>query len=694
MTSTSDVSEISGKPAEGGALTSNDASPTEPGEQRAGVSSTVRPLSGSPRAGTAARTLALFTTLGGSLVLWAQLTFRSKWVTEYLIHNTLPAGRRELLLISLLAGAGFGALASVVALLVWTRVRHRPLAELERAAWFVTPLSLLPFLPVLFRYAAWKNLVLPLLLTTTAFILVLEGAVLRSLRACPERLAKSVQRARERLPRFVKLHAATLTVLAGAVYYTVFMSYWTIVRNHKLQAAVYDLGISDNLMYNALHGHFMVSPIFSGVHATPGSFMAGHAQLGVYVLLPFYAIHPCADTLLAIQSALLGLTALPLYSFARQRVGPWTSAFVALAFLAYFPMHGANFHDVTFIPIAAFFVVATVWAVDRGNWWCFLPALAAALSMREDIAIGLAVAGVVFLLAGKRPGMALTLTGVSVVYFLVIRFWVMPHEGKWFFPKLLYNGLIPSGAPKTFGSVAETIVTNPVFAFRQMLTEQKLKFVLDLLVPLAFLPLRRGWLWAAVIPGVILTLLTTNYGPTVETGFQYTMHWAPYLFLAAPLALAALRERAGARKMQAAVCAMLMASAVTTWNFGAFAEHPTFKAGFASFHFRYTAAQKHRYEQLMQVARQVPKGASLAVSETIGALVANRVEAYSMRNGVQGADYIMAGKNDLGQGARQSVRQALTSGRYGVIARVGEFALLKKGASTAGNLKLRTDWGL
>ncbi len=123
---------------------------------------------------------------------------------------------------------------------------------------------------------------------------------------------------------------------------------------------------------------------------------------------------------------------------------------------------------------------------------------------------------------------------------------------------------------KGYKSVIKTLITNPLFVLSKLIVEKKLIYLLHLLVPVAFLPARRWYLWAAFVPGVFLTLLVTNYDPPALFSFHYVMHWAPYLFLAVPLALEALGKSldSGIIRMRAAATTMVCVSLVLTYNYG------------------------------------------------------------------------------------------------------------------------------
>ena len=111
----------------------------------------------------------------------------------------------------------------------------------------------------------------------------------------------------------------------------------------------------------------------------------------------------------------------------------------------------------------------------------------------------------------------------------------------------MYHDLYPKpDGPKSYGGVALTLATNPAYVFQTLLTSEKLRYFLQIMAPLAFLPLRRVFVLPAIVPGAMFTLLTTGYAPTTDIAFQYSGHYVPYVFAAAGVMLAAYgAERSG-----------------------------------------------------------------------------------------------------------------------------------------------------
>ncbi len=644
------------------------------------------------RWGIVGRSVALSAVIGAALVMWAQYTFRSRWVTTFLLKNDLDMDKRMVLIQSALGGAGLIALITLVVLVVAYR-RRRAIAGVERVLWFLSPLILAPAFPVLFRFKPWKDHAQSLLPLMLLVALVTEVLVTRAARSVPAWILKAHARVRAWLPGFLRKHGPLATVVIAALFYALFMSFYTLRWHYKLRTHNFDLSINNNLLYGGLKGVFMQSPVVFG--DDPGKYLATHAKFGGYFFLPLYALYPKADFLIVLQSSLLGLAAIPLYLFSRKRLPEWAAACVAFAWLLYYPTHCANFYEVKWVPIASFFVVATVWAVDAKLWvWAAVLFLAGML-MREDMPIGFAMIGLVLLLSGHRPKFGFAMAVIAGVWFVILRFSIMNHAGNWWFPGM-YKGLWAPGG-HGFKSVIKTVLSNPVFTLGKIVEEKKLYYLMHLLVPLAFLPARRWYLWAAFIPGTIITLFTTSYDPPVMYTFQYVMHWAPYLFLATPIALAAIARSPdfGKSRVVGAVGAMLFASSALSYNYGAFPRRNTLRGGYFPVDFSFTPRDQQRLDQLYELIRMIPKDATVASTENVGPHVSSRRWMYSMREGPHGAEWVLAGAGETKlDHTEQNLRKVIRDGHYGVVKRVGEFALLKKGYDTSGNAKLAKDWRL
>jgi uncharacterized membrane protein len=637
------------------------------------------------------RALLLATLIGAAVVSWTQLAFRSPWLDELVIDNTLGPELRKRLLYAIVLGALLGG-AGCAGAIAWFRRQGIGAERIERWAWFLSPLILLPLAPVLFRPKAWIGRHAEILPSMALVALALEFLVSRSLVNVPEAVRKWWSDVREQMPSIVRRRGPVAIVVAASLAYAAFFIFFTLRWHYKLRTGNYDLSINNNLMYGGLHGHFLESPVV--FPKDPPRYLANHAKFGAYLFLPIYALVPRPETLLVIQSLFVGLGAVPLFLFARRHISEWMAAIVCLAYLCYYPMHGASFSEFQAVPLTAFFVFLAAWAADAKRYRTLAFAVVVALSMREDVAVGIAVFGAFLLLSGYRPLPGLAIASSAVAYFLLLRFYVMEEAGSWWFPNM-YRDLWADGE-KGFRSVIRTAITNPSFTLTKIIVEKKIIYLLHLLVPIAFLPARRWYLWAAFAPGAMLTLLVTNYDPPITFSFHYVMHWAPYLFMAVVLYLAVVRREKGASRAHAALAALVASTLVLTYNYGAFPRREgSFKGGFNKIEFTYTEVEAARYARLMELVKDLPRDAKIAATEKIGPHLSSRRTLYAMRNGPQDALYIVASSRELKLSkTKPHLKEALESGRYGVVRRIGDFALMKQGAPPHENEKLIADWGL
>jgi uncharacterized membrane protein len=451
--------------------------------------------------------------------------------------------------------------------------------------------------------------------------------------------------------------------------YVAYMIFFTLREHAKFNTYNWDLGQLDNEFYNALHGRpFRCTPLFR--EANNWVELRDHATFAVYALLPLYALYPAASTLLVLQCLLLGLGAIPLYRFAARRLSAPLAVLVTLSYLVYPPMHGAQFFDFHFQPVAAAFILAAIDAFDAKRMRLFWVFFIIAIGCREDVSIGFAILGFLLVAAGERTREGAVIAGVSAVYFVALRFFIMPAVGAWGFSDI-YKDLIPAGE-SGFGAVVKTLATNPLYTFRTLITSEKLRYTLQILAPLAFLPLRRRWLAVWLLPGAILTLLTTGYGPTLDIGYHYGADFVPYVFPAVALALAALGgagahptegTTTGPARRRAAAATLVLASFIATASWGAIPPRRVFHSSYGVISFAPPTAQERRRLQGLEAAmRLVPRKAILAASDRELSHVSNRIECWNLAVGTQGADYALYTKIDPIPPDRAAVAQAQAAG--------------------------------
>ncbi|MDP9037450.1 MAG: DUF2079 domain-containing protein [Myxococcota bacterium] len=630
---------------------------------------------------TAARSSALLAVLGASIVLsvW-EIAGRDAWLDPFLGRNELSLSARHRLLCWMVGGACAPSLVAL-AVLAWRR-SPTVLTHVKRLARLLAPATLLAPAIALCRVAPWQNDPVLLGFAIAIVVLVFERAVESSLRSLPADLLSDIVFGRERSTPSA-WRVTRLVIIAASLGYGAFVTVLTIRYHNRLGTAAFDLGGYDNLFYNALHGR----PLRATVAIPSGknwSTLSTHAELSMYAFLPFYALRPGPEALLCIQAIMVGLGAVPIYLIAARRLRPVAAMVLALAYLLFPPVHSGNFYDFHFQPLGSTLVLWCFYFLAARKDVLFAVFFILALGCREDVSMSLAVAGILMLATGYRPVAGLIIAAISVIYFVAVRFVVMPMFGSWWFQDM-YKDLLPAGDRSLFG-VIKTVVSNPIFTLGTLLTREKLLHVLQIFLPLAFLPMRRSWIWFGFVPAVLGTILTTGYHPTTDTTFQYVFYWVPFVFVGAAVVLQQLERERGRPHQAAALAAMALATFLASLHWGVVLQRETFASAWGRIDVRpLRPAEWQTLHDLLELGKLVPKDASIALSEREVPHFSTRLNVFTLRVAVADADYILY-RADSGGGGADQAQQALSSGAYERVSDRGQFVLLRRIGASAPRL--------
>lgn len=651
----------------------------------------VMTASGAERVAALLRLMALVGAEGASVGLFLRQLRSKNWMASFLTTNLIHPLLRERLLVWTLGGALLFC-AVAIAFLVRGRRRgglDRSLLASSRVARLSAPLLFVWLVPQVVATKGWLGRDLMYLVTAALIVVAFERALRVSIAAGEELelgarasrwLGDRASGARDRLRRL----GPPLIVGALSLTYVGYMSYHTMLQHLRRQTAGLDLGYFGNFFWNTLHGKPFYCPI---THPADGSYLSIHAELAVYLLAPIYALRQEASTLLVIQSAMLGLSAIPLYLFARRRLASdWLAALVAVAYLFYPPLQCPNFSDFHFLTISVFFILWAAYFFETGRWFGFWLAVIAALMCREDVPFGGIAVGLALLFSGRRVKTGAALALLSALYLGVVKFVVMPRFGDPSFV-YIYEKLVAPGK-EGFSGVLHTLLTNPLFTLSTIFMPEKLPYLLHVFVPLAFLPLRRAKWWFLLFPGFFVTVLSTGYLPVIEIRYQYVTHFTPYVFLGAVLVLEELGRTGGARLRTAAAGALAAGTFLAAHQFGVL-QRENFHAGRGKVEFHYTDQHREALANLREIAKTIPRDAKLAATEHDTPHLAERPYLYTLKYYTYDAEYLLYSYDDLHFGAaRALVQQSLKSGEFGWHAERPGFVVLRRGAPTTRNAEL------
>lgn len=597
-------------------------------------------------------------------------------VASFIIRNDINGAIRIELLRAISLTPPLTALAAF--LLVLSTQSKRRVDQLVWLSKLVSPLVVAYPVRTLCEYSVWADRQLEFLcwLALTGFIFErLMRSSLEALEVFSEPVAPVIARVRGlRVFEYLPL----LLVILGAAAFALFVGYFTFQQHHRIQTAGYDLGIYDNLMFNALHGHPYRSPVLWG--SAGGNYVANHAELAQILFVPFYALRPGPEALLTIQAVMMGGSAIPLYFLARTTLSKLSASAITFCWLIGAALISPLFYDFHWLPIAVPFHLTLMYALVTRRWKLAVFAFLMAVLIREDVGLIIAIGSTIFITTKWNVRLGVGLMVTSIIWFLGIKFVLMPSLGKWNFEGL-YAGLIAPG-DKGFGGVIKTVLVNPTFFFETLLTKAKLTYMLHLLVPLAFLPWR-NWRWALFsCGGFIITLMTTtNNEPQTSIRFHYTMHWLPYLFAASLLALHTMGTRGamGTIHRRAALSAVVLSCVLHSLTFGPFFQRSNFVGGFQHIPFSISAAEMERAEAIREAKALIPDTASVSATELECPQISTRLTAYTTKIDIGSADFLLLNRNHIDSVAAEKLNKTFTTEPYGLVFERGEILLFQRG---------------
>lgn len=605
---------------------------------------------------------------------------------ENMASNRIPRDMRDAffgkLTVFAVALTGYVMIPRLLEILLEMRGRRIRISPLFHAIPRLRFLAAAFFVPILLNKTAWSRH--PLL-----HLVILAGVAI-CLPNCLSALLGSgfPPGGRRRRPWLSPRAAAFFSAIIlgmGIIAYTAHFGHYTVLNHYQFGTHAYDLGLRINYLWNTIHGRFLhCSYAYPGYHY----FGVGHLTLTTALFLaPLYRLCPRAEFLLVAQAAFLALGALPLYLIARRAVGSRRLALaVAGCYLLNPALHAANFfdfHELCFVPFVGGMLFYAMLYRRTAWYWVFLPLF---LLIKEDTAL-LLMCGSLSLLPDRRMrAVALRSILIAGLWYLMAMHVVLPRFGYRHFG-WNYAELTPyQGAAL---EVIKSVVTNPLHVARMLCHPDRITYVLQALIPLAFVPLFRKRYLPLFAYGFAVTLLATRSFFYIT--FQYVWYWLTGVFIAfilvardARLGALGSRFRPDCRALVAAAVLMTLA---LSYQYGTVLNRRGFRGGYDQIDFEYTPADRETLRDLYDLVRRyIPPNASIAAAERICPHVSNRREVYTFRFLDKKVDYILL-FTGVEEDARK-YRRYIASGEYVTLVERSSLTLYERKDAPAAVRKL------
>lgn len=361
-------------------------------------------------------------------------------------------------------------------------------------------------------------------------------------------------------PQAGKSVRAVLSAAALAVGFVVFVGAWTVCRVKTYSSPTYDMGIFTQMFYS-----MKTTGLPNTTCERDGllSHFAVHVSPIYYLMLPFYALFPSAETLQILQAAVLASSVVPLWRIVRRNGFSPAGAVLLCALLLTYPSFSGgtsyDLHENVFLTPLIFWLFD---ALEGDRHWGVALFGALTLLVKEDAAVYVAVIALWVVLEAltkrqwKRLRLGLALLVGALAYFLAVTTYLSRvGDGVMTYR---YGNFLQNGDGSLFG-VVQTVLISPMKLLFECMDAEKLEFLLQTMLPLLFLPFfTRHYARLVLLIPYILVNLMSDYQYQHSIFFQYTYGATACLFYLTVRNLADLRvwaERKRLPRATGAVCA-------------------------------------------------------------------------------------------------------------------------------------------
>jgi len=306
-------------------------------------------------------------------------------------------------------------------------------------------------------------------------------------------------------------------MLVALIAYTMY----GLLRHWRFASSGYDLGIFDQAIWH--YSRFQTpADTVRGI----SNLLGDHFHPLLVVLAPFYWIYPHPETLIFLQALLFTVTAIPIFLYARKRVGVLAAYGFAGGYLAFWGVAQAVAFDFHEIALAMPLIATAIYALDEDNMVLCLISLGLLLLVKEDQSL-LVIAFGLLMLVYKKWKFALGSILAGILWFFLATKIFIPHFSGSAYAYWSYSEL----GPNAFAAL-KTIILHPVGTLKIALHPRvKDSTIYSLFSSVIFLPILSP-LFILTIPLLAARFLSTN-ASYWGRDFHYNATIAPILFMAA-----------------------------------------------------------------------------------------------------------------------------------------------------------------
>ena len=416
--------------------------------------------------------------------------------------------------------------------------------------------------------------------------------------------------------------------ILGAMCVVWFLTFFLLcaMRHRRFGTFAFDLGTYDQGVW--LLSRFKQFDTVRGLNV-----LGHHFNLILLLLAPAYWFGAGPLFLLFVQVAAQASGAVAVFLLGRDRLGNRWLALVMAAVLLFNPTYQFltwEFFHPDSLAIAP--VLFAYWAGRARRWGWFGVSVALALACKEDVALAIAVIGLIVLFRDRQKR-GLVVFGVATAWFLLTT-------------RLIIPALLPGNAPfydtffgdlgHSFGEVIKNSVLRPGKTLDLVSAPDRLGYYRRMFVPFAFLPMASLATLLVAAPMLAVNALTT-FPYARDYLYHYSALVVAGLMLATVEGIARLGRTPPARRFLVGFVAATSFASTVAW--GVSPVSVQYRHGY------WPLGASPRTAVHQAAVKVVPNGASVSAVYTFVPHLTHREHIYNFPEPFKRVDWGVAGEN-------------------------------------------------
>lgn len=408
-------------------------------------------------------------------------------------------------------------------------------------------------------------------------------------------------------------------------------------RHDSLKSYSNDLGVYDQMTWDTLHGDFFQA---SAIMIAEKNELAVHFNPILILFAPLYMIWANPKWFLFIQSLAVGLSALSIYWFAKEKSKNIFFAFVFLAaYLLYPVLTNALLYDFHEVVLATVFASFSFYYLEKGRDKLFLLfAVLLALS-QEHLPLLVFMMGLYLIFIKKRKKFGAVVSLASLAYFFLVVGVFMPFFSSTGQLAILLNdpvyGSRYAWLGKSMPEIAKNIFSHPGAVLKVLASKPRLDYLFRLIAPVFSLGLF-SWPILIILPLLAVNLLSAN-GMMFNIFFYHSAVLAPFVFFSSIITFR--RWFFSDLFLRRAFLVLVAgASLFSAYSWTVTPLSPNYKIS------DYVPSEHAR--KISEIKKILPPNASLSVQHNLGPHFSQRREIYRFPLKKDEAEYILLDETD------------------------------------------------